>query len=233
MPKITNPSVEILTPDAYLGERALRHIERCGRTCYQSFEKISDESHKKFVNMILKNGHLTVIEHISVTAKVVCDRGVTHEFVRHRIPVFSQESTRYCDYDGDKFGGELTFIKPHFFKEGTLPYGIWYESVAAAEKNYKRLRDCEIIPGEARSVLPNSLKAEIVCTTNLREWRHIFSLRADTPAHSQMREVMFPLLYLFNKKIPVVFEDLYEKFVVPVIGKNTPFLTDEFLDTHK
>lgn len=213
MPKIVKPSVEILTPDAYLGERALRHIERCGRTCYQSFDKMSEDSHFKFAQMILRKGHLTVIEHISVSVKIVCDRGITHELVRHRLTSPSQESTNYCDYNGDRFGGELTFIKPFFFDEGTEQYEIWYRSIVTAEADYKRLRELGAEPKEARSVLPNSLKAEIIITANLREWRHVFALRCSSAAHPQMRQVMRPLLYQMNKAIPVIFEDLYQEYI--------------------
>lgn len=233
MAKIIEPSAEILTPVEHLGENTLRLIERAGRTCYQSFDKISEDSHFKFVQMILKRNHLTVIEHISITAKIICDRGVTHEAVRHRLASFSQESTHYCDYNGERFGGDLVFIRPFEFKEGTDEYNDWYECICHTEQTYKKLRAKGYEPKWCRSVLPNSLKAEIVITANLREWRHIFDLRTATPAHPQIRQVMIPLLYKFKQNIPVIFDDLFEKYVTPYMNASEehPYLPNSVLSS--
>ena len=157
-------------------------------------------------------GHLSVIEHANATVRIVCDRGVTHEIVRHRLASYSQESTRYANYANQKFGNEITVIKPCFWKEGTPEFELWSESMTHSEKIYLDLIEGGASPQQARSVLPNSLKTEIVVTCNLREWRHIFTLRCDTPAHPQMREIMLPLLGEFHKRLPVIFDDLFERF---------------------
>lgn len=203
---IVEPYAEIL--DKVDGKEILRKIETFGRVCYKSEDKITSDSSENFVEMILKNGHESVIEHEKVTVKFVCDRGVSHEIVRHRIASYSQESTRYCNYNDDKFGNQLTFIKPLFWKDDTEKYKTWEATVSSIEKAYISLIEAGAKPEEARSILPNSLKTEIVVTMNLREWRHFFKLRTSKRAHPQMREVAVPLLKEFQKTIPVLFDDI-------------------------
>jgi len=192
-------------------EELLKTIEIAGRTCYKSENKITEDSASKFVKMLIKNGHEAMIEHNSISVKFVCDRGVSHEIVRHRIASFAQESTRYCNYSNDKFGNEITFIKPFFFNEESLNYAFWKSSCEYSESYYMRLIENGASAQEARSVLPNSLKTEIVVTANLREWRNILNLRCSKEAHPQMRELMLPLLFDLYNKIPEVFEDIYLK----------------------
>ena len=209
--KIINASTEILTP--ITGDE-LRQIEYAGRTCYKSEDKITDDSAKKFVENLSKRGHEAMLEQSSLSVKFICDRGVSHELVRHRLASFAQESTRYCNYSQDKFGKELTFIKPKFFEEGTDSYKYWENAMADAENYYFSMLDFGCTPQEARSVLPNSIKTEIVMTANYREWRHFFWLRAahkTGPAHPQMEELTVPLLYEVSGLIPVVFDDIVEK----------------------
>lgn len=192
------------------GEEIIKRIERFGRTCYKSEDKISDESAKRFIQNILKRGHESVIEHEKVTVRVVCDRGVTHEIVRHRLASYSQESTRYCNYSNAKFGSELTFILPVFWEdEGKKKeLELWKQAMENAEKSYFALLEAGAEPQEARSVLPNSLKTELVMTMNLREWRHFFRLRASEAAHPQMRQIAQAMLCEFKEKIPVLFDDI-------------------------
>lgn len=204
--KVINPRVEIL--DNVNGKEILKKIERIGRVCYKSEDRITEESSLAFVSNILKSGHESVIEHEKVSVRIICDRGVSHEIVRHRIASYSQESTRYCNYSKDKFGNELTFIKPCFWSESNPKYAIWKENMLFAEHNYNKLIECGATPQEARSVLPNSLKTEIIVTMNLREWRHFFKLRTSPKAHPQMREVACVLLDEFKKTIPVIFDDI-------------------------
>lgn len=209
--KIINASTEILTP--ITGDE-LQRIEYAGRTCYKSEDKITDDSAKKFVENLIKRGHEAMLEHSSLSVKFICDRGVSHELVRHRMASFAQESTRYCNYSQDKFGKELIFIKPKFFKEGTDSYKYWENAMADAENYYFSMLDFGCTPQEARSVLPNSIKTEVVMTANYREWRHFFWLRAARktgPAHPQMEELTVPLLYEVSGLIPVVFDDIVEK----------------------
>lgn len=204
--KIIEPYHEILSEID--GGKILRNIELCGRVCYKSEDRITEGSAEKFVSMILKSGHESVLEHEKVTVRIVCDRGVTHEIVRHRIASYSQESTRYCNYSKDKFGSEITFIRPFFWTEDEEEYKVWEQTMQEIENAYNRLISLGAKPEEARSILPNSVKTEIMVTMNLREWRHFFRLRTSGRAHPQMREVAVPLLEDFKKKIPVVFDDI-------------------------
>ena len=204
--KIVKPSFEIL--DNIDGQELLKKIELYGRVCYKSEDRITEDSAIKFVSNILQSGHESVIEHEKISVRIICDRGVTHEIVRHRIASYSQESTRYCNYSKDKFGNELTLIKPIFWEEESDAYKIWYNSMKNIEDTYNQLISMGVKPQEARSILPNSLKTEIVVTMNLREWRHFFRLRTSIKAHPQMREIACAMLSEFKKMIPVIFDDL-------------------------
>lgn len=131
------------------------------------------------------------------TIKFICDRGVSHEIVRHRDASFAQESTRYCNYSNDKFGNELTFIKPCFWDETSDEYKAWFSAVNFEESKYFNLLEMGAEPQEARSVLPNSLKTEIVMTARNDSWMHFFKLRCDNTAHPQMREIAIPIFNYF------------------------------------
>ena len=204
--KIINPSV--MLEDEINGQAILKKLERIGRTCYKSEGNIKEDSAEKFVKNIMNRNHMSVIEHESISVRIICDRGVTHEIVRHRIASYSQESTRYCNYSNDKFGNELTFIKPCFFDEGSEGYEIWEKSMQNIENEYMELIEVGAKPQEARSILPNSIKTELVMTMNLREWRHFFLLRCDKAAHPQMRQVANLILNLFKANIPIIFDDI-------------------------
>lgn len=204
--KIINPNFEILSPVD--GQAILQHIERCGRVCYKSEDKITETSAQTFVGNIIKRGHEAVLEHDSITVKFVVDRGVSHEIVRHRLAAYCQESTRYCNYSKDGFGRQVTFIQPNFLDRGTRGWELWVLACEQAEKAYFDLLNWGCSPQEARAVLPNSLKTEVVMTANLREWRHFFKLRTALAAHPQMREVTVPLLRRMQELIPVVFDDI-------------------------
>lgn len=208
--KVIKPSFEILTPIDR--EAVLKHLETVARTCYKSEDKITEQSAPKMVKGLIKSHHTAMIEHFSVSVKMIVDRGVSHEIVRHRIASYAQESTRYCNYSQGKFGNEITVIKPLFFDEGTPEYIIWEESCMQAEKAYNELIEMGRSPQEARSVLPNSLKTEIVVTMNLREWIHFFNLRAlgTTGApHPQMKEIAMMVLEEFSNQLPEIFGDMY------------------------
>ena len=211
--KIINPSVQL--EDEIDGQAILKKLERIGRTCYKSESNITDDSAERFIKNIIKNGHESVLEHVSISVRVICDRGVTHEIVRHRIASYSQESTRFCNYSNDKFGNELTFIKPIFNKYNCDAgmYDTFEDTCRFIETRYFEMLKHGATPQEARSILPNSLKTEIVMTMNLREWRHFFKLRCDKAAHPQTREIANMILKEFKEKIPVIFDDLYESFV--------------------
>jgi len=193
-------------------EEILKHLERAGRTCYKSEGKIGDGTAAAFVRSVVKRGHESVLEHVSLTVRVVCDRGVSHEIVRHRLASYSQESTRYCNYGDGKFGNQVSFVRPCFWQEDTPEakekLRIWTESMQAAENAYLALLAQGATPQEARSVLPNSLRTELVMTMDLREWRHFLKLRSDRASHPQMRELAVPMLAGFRLLLPELFEDL-------------------------
>lgn len=203
---IIEPSVELI--GEIDSKKIMQHIERAGRVCYKSESRISDNTAEKFIANIIKSGHESVIEHISLTFKIICDRGVTHEIVRHRLASYSQESTRYCNYASDKFGNELTFIKPCFWNEDDKNFLLWKETMSQLEKIYIEMLANGAKPQEARSILPNSLKTEIFMTANLREWRHFLKLRTAERAHPQMREVAIKIHKILSEKLPIIFANL-------------------------
>ena len=210
--KIVRAGYEIL--DNLDGEAILKKIARIVRVCYKSEDKITEGSAEKMVKALIKRGHEAMLEHYSFSVKFICDRGVSHELVRHRVASFAQESTRYCNYGHE---GEITVILPFFFDTGmgvnsnSIVFGEWKQSCEVAERKYISLLEKGATPQEARSVLPNSLKTEVVMTANLREWRHFFRLRevgATGKPHLQMQEVAIPLLQEVKRLIPVVYDDL-------------------------
>lgn len=202
------------------GADALDFIERAARTCYKS-EPRGDSA--AFVRKLLHQyHHESVIEHVGMTVRFIVDRGVSHELVRHRIASYSQESTRYVDYgEGGKTGGHCTFVVPPWcnLEPGTYPNTAsvnadegddwWFSAMRGAEATYRSLRAAGWTPQEARSVLPNSTKTEVVMTANAREWRNVFLLRCAKSAHPQIREVMVPLLAEAKRRTPVLYDDLY------------------------
>jgi thymidylate synthase (FAD) len=204
--KVIEPSYEILT--TIDRDKILKDIESAGRTCYKSEDRITNQSAPKFVKMILEKAHGSVIEHQHLSVKFIVDRGVSHELVRHRLASFSQESTRYCNYTKGKFDGEMTYIKPLFWKESSDNYKYWLEAMEAVEHLYRSMVMRGASAQEARSILPNSLKTEIVVTSNLRHWREILKQRCHKSAHPQIREVMIPLLIELQLELPEIFNGI-------------------------
>lgn len=205
---IVQPEVQVESVDS---KAMLQRIEKAGRTCYKSEDKITEDSCYKFIQMVINNGHHSVLEHEKFTARFICDRGVSHEIVRHRLAAYSQESTRYCNYSKDKFGESITVVDPFFFEGSGIIQDRrqeWKMSCLAAERAYFNLLKLGASPQEARSVLPNSLKTEIVVTYDLREWRHFFSLRAAKPAHPQMKQLAIPLLAYMKEKFEPIFDGI-------------------------
>lgn len=218
--EIIKPSVELefITPEAE------KLIEKAGRTCYKSEDKITKASAEKFCKMIQNRNHMSVLEHASATFRVITDRGVTHELVRHRIMSFSQESTRYCNYSPDKKG--LQFIQPVWISDGELEDAkeyyegkskvftfaayIWYEHLRDIECKYNSLIQRGCTPQEARSILPNSLKTEIVVTANFREWLHFLELRTSPQAHPDMQVVAKMIGNILHENYPTIFDKEYK-----------------------
>ena len=201
--RLVSPSFEILNPPKR--EEVLRHLELCGRVCYKSEDKMTEESASRMVRMLIERGHESPIEHFSISVRIIRDRGVSHEWVRHRVASYSQESTRYCNYSNAKFGSELTFIKPYFAEPGSPLFTEWEKAMENAENSYFAMLKEGAKPEDARSVLPNSLKTEFICTMNLREWRHFFALRCAPAAHPAMREIAIPLRDAFRELLPELF----------------------------
>lgn len=239
------PSIEFLTP--IKRNEILPQLEKIGRTCYKSEDRITPDSASKFVKMLTGRGHHAMLEHYIISVKVICDKGVSHEIVRHRLASYAQESTRYCDYTKDKFEGQLTFIRPNWFEK--VPVGEYAlednESISVlymdthvnsdrvlirepytnveeteywsdpevyflrhmlwSEKTYKALRNKGWKPEQARSVLPNALKTEIVITMNLREWIYFFKMRDSQYAHPQMRQVAKGIHEEFKTRLPEIY----------------------------
>ena len=202
---IVQQHVEVLTT---LDEVSMmERIELAGRTAYKSENKITIGSAEAFCRMIIRNGHESVLEHVSITVKFVCDRGVTHELVRHRIASYTQESTRYCNYSGG-----LTVVLP-LSLAGDWPSckaarTIWERAMWSAENAYCNMIEVGCTPQQARHVLPLSTKTEIVTTMNIREWRHVFRLRTASGAHPHIRALMLDLLAIFKEQLPVLFGDI-------------------------
>lgn len=209
-------------------DKPLKTIEAAGRTCYKSENNMTKNSAKKFVRMLISRGHEAMLEHASLSYRIVCDRGVSHELVRHRLFSFAQESTRYCDYNK----GEIEFIIPCWFGDDSVADGevltptdiynmcrqerfleesMFCKCLEFAEQTYKTLREAGVSPQAARYVLPNGLKTEVVVTGNLRQWRNFFKLRLDKAAHPQMREIANLLIKDAVKQIPTVFDDIYSE----------------------
>jgi len=210
---LMHPSVEILA----MSESPLELIEAAGRTCYKSENKMTPDSARSFTEKIVTLRHESVLEHACATVRFICDRGVSHEIVRHRIASYSQESTRYCDYAN----GHVSFVIPPWVKvqegvwdsikerpEASLAEDLWLAATLCAEQAYLKLRKQGWSPQQARSVLPNSLKTEVVMTANFRSWRNFFRQRTAQSAHPQMREVAIPLLQRMQLFVPVVFDEI-------------------------
>lgn len=241
-PIMETPHVAIL--NLVDGTKALRHLERIGRTCYKSEDKIRDDSYANFLRGIIDRGHEAIIEHVAVTAYFYTDRGVTHELVRHRLAAYAQTSTRFCNFAKDKFGNNIHVITPFYFdpdeerrpvlypyifqqenddiyaRSGTLrlnAFDTWLIAVIYANWAYLTLTlEFGRHPQEARSVLPQSTAAEIYVTANLREWRHIFRLRAlgtTGVPHPDIRRLMLAALTAMHKEFPLIFDDIYDACV--------------------
>lgn len=221
---------QALIPESELNQGLFRKLERYARTCYKSEDMMTGITNPNFLKSKLTLGHESIIEHEKATVMFIIDRGISHELVRHRIAAYSQESTRYCRYSKDRFGNEITVIEPYFFRGREQDYQLWFETCQLAEKNYMSMLDNGCSPQEARSILPNSLKTEIVVTYNLREWRHFFRLRCDAAAHPQMRQIAIPLLLYFREKMPALFDEIPYDRNFPAQDYARVLITDEIFN---
>lgn len=218
--KFIKPSYEI-DMLGQTGIEKLKHIEKVARLCYKTEDRITEDSYEKLIKLLVDKGHGAMLEHASFAVKFICSRDFTHELVRHRIPSFAQESQRYVGY-----GNAIEFIIPSWcniephevefgdnwvddgatFAANNHDIDIWRGAMFNSALDYQRLLNLGWRPEQARSVLPNATKTEIWINTNLREFLHIFELRASMAAAPAMRELMLPLLSEIKNKIPIVFD---------------------------
>ncbi len=209
--KVVKPTWRIAAMTEADPVRLMEHLEAMGRICYQSEDATMAYSYENFLKSIISKGHEAVLEHATVTSVVVCDRGITHEIVRHRLASYCQESTRYCNYSRGKFGNEIRVVQPPFWEESSDEYHAWYDSCQRAEYAYLHLLKSGATPQQARAVLPNSTRTQIAITMNIREWRYFFRLRCSPAAHPQMIEIARKGLLEMYDYFPCLFEDIYKE----------------------
>lgn len=229
MAKFIEPSIRV---DFYKLERfdtVEQSMEDAARTCYKSKDKITEVSADKMVGSLLRRGHHAMLEFGYARAVLICNRGVTHELVRHRLASYAQESTRYCDYAAQEEG--IEFIIPPELEDKMVPVElntadlslkitvdaplmlIWAHAMDAAEMHYNLLRKRGVPAQIARGVLPIDVKTEIVISANLREWMHIFKMRCASTAHPHIRRLMRQALAEFAREIPAMFGPMAEEFL--------------------
>jgi len=203
--QIIEPSFKIIAPNPFNEKKIMKFIEEQGRVCYRSHYKAGEDTAKLFTKKIIQNGHHSVLEHVNFTIQFVCDRGVSHELVRHRFTSISQQSTRYVNYAGE----EIKFVRPYGYEDWDQNQKrLWLFAMSKCEDTYKEMVKSGLTPQQARAVLPNSLATEIVMTCNLRELRHILKLRTSKKAHPDMRYLMIFLMAELSEEMPNLFDDL-------------------------
>ena len=202
---IIKPEIQV---EEFSGIKIMKNIERACRTCYRSEDKITEDSYKKLITNCINRGHESVMEHEKITVRMVCDIGVYKDLTRHRFGSFSIESTRYCSYNKDKFGNQIKVIEPVNIPENTDMYKLWEETMQSIENNYMKMAQCGATPDQLRMILPHSTAAEVTMTCNIREWRHILSLRCSKMAHPSIRQILIPLLLYFKQEMPYLFNDI-------------------------
>lgn len=203
--RIIEPKIEI---ENYNGKKIMQNIERACRTCYKSENLITDESYKTLLKNCINRGHESVLEHEKITIRMICDIGVYKDLTRHRHASFSIESTRYCNYSKEKFDNEIKFIKPCNIEEDSDLYAFWKHTMERIEMNYLHMSKNGATPDQMRMILPHSTASEVTMTANIREWKHILSLRVSKHAHPSVQQLMIPLLLEFKKTMPEIFEEV-------------------------
>lgn len=222
--KIVKPWIEV---EEFDGKKIMKNIERACRTCYRSEGLITDDSYKRLLSNCINRGHESVMEHEKITVRMQCDIGVYKDLTRHRFGSFSIESTRYCNYGKDKFDNEIKFIDPCNIDRGTVEYAHWLNTMQVIDNTYNELSRIGCTPDQMRMILPHSTAAEVTMTANIREWRHILDLRTKQMTHPAIRQLLIPLLLLFKKEMPELFDGIeydtnfpVEKYAELRIGYN-------------
>lgn len=202
--RIVEPWIEV---EKFDGVKIMKRLERACRTCYRSEGLITDDSYKRLLSNCLTRGHESILEHEKITVRMQCDIGVYKDLTRHRFGSFSIESTRYCNYGKDKFDNEIKFIKPCNMDDKEL-FNEWYSACTEIEQRYLKMTELKATPDQMRMILPHSTAAEVTMTANIREWRHILDLRTKQMAHPAIRQLLIPLLLLFQKEMPELFNNI-------------------------
>ena len=208
MVKIIEPKIEI---EEFNGIDIMKKLERACRTCYRSEDIIGEDTYKILLKGCINNGHESVLEHEKITVRFTTELGAYKDFTRHRLSSFSIESTRFCSYDKDKFNKEIKVINPKYIIDPSI-YQVWFKSCEIMEHNYMLMKKLGAKNDECREILNHSVSAEVVMTCNIREWRHILRLRCTKKVHPSLKVIFIPLLLLFKKEMPELFEDIdYDK----------------------
>ncbi len=202
--RIVEPWIKVERID---GKKIMKRIERACRTCYRSEGKITDDSYKNLINNCITRGHESVLEHEKVTVRIYSDIGSYKDLTRHRFASFSVESTRYCSYDKDKYGNEIAFINPVYIEDKEM-YKVWEKTMQEIEKNYIKMKKLGATTDMCRELLPHSTAGEYTMTANIREWKHILSLRTTKYVHPSIRQVLIPLLKYFKEEMPEIFGNI-------------------------
>lgn len=202
--KIIKPLIEV---EDYDGIKIMKNIERACRTCYRSEGMITDDSYKRLLTNCLNRGHESVLEHEKITVRMTCDIGVYKDLTRHRFGSFSIESTRYCNYGKDKFDNEIKFIDPCNMDEKEL-FNEWHSACTEIEQRYLKMVELGATPDQMRMILPHSTAAQVTMTCNIREWRHILTLRCSQAAHPSIQQILIPLLLKFKSTMPELFDSI-------------------------
>lgn len=202
--RIVEPYIKV---EKFDGKKIMKKIERACRTCYRSEGNITDDSYKNLIKNCITRGHESVLEHEKITVRIYSDVGSYKDLTRHRFASYSVESTRYCSYDKDKYGNEIAFMNPIYIEDKEL-YKIWKQTMQEMEKGYMKMKELGATTDMCRNLLPHSTAAEYTMTANIREWKHIFSLRANNHVHPAIRQVMIPLLKYFKQQMPEIFDEI-------------------------
>jgi len=202
--KLVEPWIKVERID---GVKIMKKLERACRTCYRSEGSITEDSYKKLLKNCLTRGHESVLEHEKVTVRIYDDVGSYKDLTRHRFASFSVESTRYCSYNKDKYGNEISFINPSYIEDQEI-YNAWKNTMEEIEKNYMKMKELGATTDMCREILPHSTAAEYTMTANIREWKHILSLRTTKHVHPSIRQVLIPLLKYFKQEMPEIFDDV-------------------------
>ena len=199
--KIVEPWIKVEKID---GVKIMKRLERACRTCYRTEGTITEYSYKRLLNNCITSGHESVLEHEKITVRIYNDIGSYKDLTRHRFASFSIESTRYCSYDKDKFGNEITFINPRYIEDEKI-YQTWKDAMQNIENSYIKMKQLGATTDMCREILPHSTAGEYTMTANIREWRHILSLRTTKHVHPSIRQVLIPLLKYFQQEMPELF----------------------------